>query len=225
MDQIHLILDPFNCLRYNYLSPAKLKNIGYSACRHVCSSKLAPGHELERRDHGTVYSCFGCKEKGFGSHHACKSASCSFCLHEECVSPRTTTVHPFFPGLTFAFSCSPTIVYCDSCRKEHSPVSCNACGMDVNGYFYESLDGENHLHPCCVYLPRQITCGESGATMVLQQKTTAKCCYCGETKVKVDNKKTDRIWSYLSQFDNCHLHVPCIIKMLSYLEDDSNFKG
>ncbi|XP_078171958.1 uncharacterized protein LOC144565976 [Carex rostrata] len=203
-------------------SAHKLTECKYDDCLIHTSM---PGHELEQKDYGTVYSCFGCKEKGFGLHHACQSASCSFLLHEECKSPRTSMMHPFFPELSFEFSSLPTVKYCKPCRKDHSNFNCNACGMDVNGYLYQSLDGKNHLHPCCANLPRQINCGESGATLVLRPKTTSKCCYCDHTRKTVDHKKTDQIWSYVSLNEKFHLHVPCIIQMLSDLKDDSMGDG
>ncbi|XP_078171970.1 uncharacterized protein LOC144565982 [Carex rostrata] len=201
-------------------SAHKLTECKYDDCL-IHTSVL--GHELEEKDYGTVYSCFGCKEKGFGPHHACQSASCSFRLHKECKSPRISMMHPFFPKLSFEFSSSsPPRKYCKPCRKYGSEFNCNACGMGVNGYFYHSLDGKKHLHPCCANLPRQINCGESGATLVLQPKTTSKCCYCDHIRktVGMGHEKTDQIWSYVSQNGEFHLHVACIIQMLSDLKDD-----
>ncbi|KAF3334611.1 hypothetical protein FCM35_KLT21215 [Carex littledalei] len=201
-------------------SAHKLLECTYDDCL-IHTSML--GHELEQKDYGTIYSCFGCKEKGYGPHHACQSASCSFRLHEECKSPCTSMMHPFFPGLSFVFSSSPK--WKPSRKGYEALYSCNACGLDVNGYFYHSLDEQNHLHPCCANLQRQIICGESGATLVLQPKTTSKCCYCNHIRKTVDHEKTDQIWSYVSQNENFHLHVPCIIQMLSDLKDDSTGDG
>ncbi|KAJ4793853.1 Cysteine/histidine-rich C1 domain protein [Rhynchospora pubera] len=179
------------------------------------------GHNLVVRDDQTV--CNGCKEKIYGPHNACENSCCSFRLHQECTSPRTTIMHPFFQGI-FVFSSAPTaIAYGNpsTSRKKHCTFSCNACGRDVNGYYYYSLNGEIRLHPCCALLPRQITCGETGANMVLLPQTTAKCLRCNHTRMLVNNKKTDQIWSYVSPSENVHMHVRCIIEMTSELEDHS----
>ncbi|KAJ1699840.1 hypothetical protein LUZ63_008352 [Rhynchospora breviuscula] len=181
------------------------------------------GHKLVVRDDQTV--CNGCKEKIYGPHYACENSSCSFCLHQECMYPHTNIKHPFFQGLIFSFSSSPTAIaygkHHSTSRKNHHTFSCNACGRDVNGYYYYSLNGEVRLHPCCALLSRQITCSETGANMVLQPQTNAKCLRCNHTRMLVNNKKTDQIWSYVSPSENVHMHVRCIIEMTSDLEDRS----
>ncbi|KAJ4771700.1 Cysteine/histidine-rich C1 domain protein [Rhynchospora pubera] len=179
------------------------------------------GHELKLKNYKTIYTCFWCKEKGFGPHYACKSSSCNFSLHKECKSPSTTISHPFFPGIYFFFSSSSTITYCYYCKKSHSTISCNACGMGVNGYFYHSLDNKKHLHPCCATLSSQIIYGKSETIMVLQKETTATCQHCREMKVEINHKRTNRIWSYASVSNkNVQLHVQCIGKLLSKLKED-----
>ncbi|XP_078165024.1 uncharacterized protein LOC144559780 [Carex rostrata] len=180
-----------------------------------------PGHELHPKDNGTIYCCSGCKMESFGLHYACGNASCSFLLHAECKSPRKFTCHQFFPMSTFAFSCLHNTSYYKHNKKVHTNVLCNACGMNVNGYYYHSLDGKNNLHPCCINLPKQIICGESGAMMVLQSKTTFECGYCHERSVEVGNESTDNVWSYAAERENYHLHIKCMINMLSDLREDS----
>lgn len=207
----------FNMLVYFYrllestIQPAHKLEDRYDDC---LVHKNIPGHELEQKHNGTFYRCSGCQSKSFGPRIACRNSSCPFQLHKDCKSPRKFMMHPFFPKSSFAFSSLPKIEY----FKHRTVVNCNACGMDVNGYRYASLiKYKKYLHPCCANLPRQIICGESGATMLLQQNTTSNCSYCRKLNVMVGDKKTNQIWSYVSESSNIHLHVPCIIKMLSDL--------
>lgn len=176
-----------------------------------------PGHELKKKHNGTFYSCSGCQSKSIGPHIACRNSSCPFQLHKDCESPRKFMMHPFFPKSSFDFSSSPKLEN----SKHHKVVNCSACGMVVNGYLYQSeiwynsLWYKKYLHPSCANLPRQIICRESGATMLLQPNTTSKCKYCDASHLKVGDKMTNQIWSYVSGSGNIHLHVPCIMRMLS----------
>lgn len=152
-----------------------------------------PRHDLQSKDNGIIYICSGCKMESFGPHYACRSASCSFLLHEECKSPRKTTTHQFFPGLTFAFSSLHTATFSSKhSRKAHSNIFCNACGLEMNGYYYHTLDGNSNLHPCRINLPKETICGESGAKMVLQQKITSKCGYCMSGEEREGGQQMDR---------------------------------
>ncbi|XP_078164050.1 uncharacterized protein LOC144559019 [Carex rostrata] len=179
-----------------------------------------PGHDLLLKDNGN-YICDGCKMDGFGPHYACRNASCPFLLHQECLSPRKTTTHRFFPQSTFLFMCLPSTSYSKHGKKEQTNVFCDACGMNVKGYYYHDQNGKYHLHPCCVNLPSQIIDGDSGAKMVLQKESTSKCGYCLQRSVKMGRISTNHVWSYVANNENIHFHVGCMIKMIYDRREDS----
>lgn len=209
-----------------YFKPCRFLESGMEAAHklregdnHYMIHEHKPGHQLKVKDNWTNYNCSGCKIEGFGLHYECVNASCSFLLHEECMSPRKVTKHEFFPELTFAFNCLHGTSYGKDTKKAH--IFCDACGLGVNGYSYRSLDGMNNLHPCCINFPRETICGNTGAKLVLQKKTMFTCSYCNARNLKVGNKSTNHVWSYVSESDDIHWHIGCLIEMLTELKRDS----
>jgi hypothetical protein len=161
--------------------------------------------EIEHSSHSHVlvlksaqepYKCDGCKEVGFGPCFKCEE--CNFNLHEECARPQPSGFHPFFPKCDFRF-------YENTPRPGHRDRICDACGKDVQGFVYQSLDKHaNDLHPCCMNLQRTLI--GDGVTLHLRDNVATKCLKCGCKEASINFKG----WSYESSCGQYSYHVACV---------------
>ncbi|KAI3508587.1 hypothetical protein L1887_23595 [Cichorium endivia] len=139
------------------------------------------------------YKCSGCKEMGIGDRYTCNK--CSYVLHRDCMYFKRLTTHKFLDGSTFKFH---------QTRFDSMNRYCNACGSDIEGFFYHCEKTSKDLHPCCLKLKETVHVGE--IKFRLCRKLTTACFYCSSRKK--DYK--DRCWWYSLEGQDMHVHVSCM---------------
>ncbi|XP_044462639.1 uncharacterized protein LOC123193644 [Mangifera indica] len=181
-----------------------------------------PEHELEFKNFKKIYTCDGCKQRGFGSRYRCDL--CDFDLHTECMVAKPTAHHDFLENSAFKLLYEPPPVkkcFCeDDCRR-----CCDACGQPVKGFVYHDEKNNWDLHPCCQKLP----CEEpsDGVLFKLSEKALSECYFCNKTKRECTASQIEG-WSYVSKCKKFNIHVNCLTKKIlegrenrAYQDDNS----
>ncbi|KAL3722699.1 hypothetical protein ACJRO7_034988 [Eucalyptus globulus] len=185
-------------------------------------------HNLKPEDNKILFKCDGCKEDGIGLCYRCDK--CKFDLHFHCAitSERISLLeksfqkilkltkhfyqssldiiglksqdfhyqsHPCYPNCSFQFKSKP---------PEGRLHQCNACGKDVNGFFYRCQDKKGvNLHPCCANLPEDLDDGK--VKIILYMNVRTSCLKCNKER---------RSWVYRTEDKRYTLHVACAREML-----------
>ncbi|XP_023737257.1 uncharacterized protein LOC111885211 isoform X1 [Lactuca sativa] len=139
------------------------------------------------------YKCSGCKELGIGDRYKCNH--CSYILHPDCMYYTRITTHKFLDGSTFKFH---------QTRFDSKDRYCDACGSDIEGFFYHCEKTSKDLHPCCLKLTETVDVGET--KFMLRRKLTTECFYCSSKKK--DHK--DNCWCYSLESQDMQVHVSCM---------------
>lgn len=102
--------------------------------------------------YGSLYTCNGCKESGYGFRYECRP--CNFDLHESCARAPKSTLHSCHPQHPLVFKERP-VSYARpvSHGRPVSRVTCDVCGGKILGFVYECRDCNIDLHPSCAKLP------------------------------------------------------------------------
>ncbi|XP_022133591.1 uncharacterized protein LOC111006130 [Momordica charantia] len=150
------------------------------------------------------YTCYGCKEVGFGPHYQCENYY--FDLHKECKFPETWPIsHQFFPNSTFNFFRIPPKACHDDCRR-----LCDACRKPINGFVYHCQNQDLDLHPCCRNLNKNYKIKD--VEFNLHKEVRGKCLWCNRKSIN-GGTHNDNGWSYISECGKYHVHVACIAQM------------
>lgn len=172
-----------------------------------------PEHKLELiNSYLHSYTCDGCKEKGSGPRYRCES--CDYDLHEACMFPSSTTHHEFFKDSTFRFfKKPPTLCNTYNCKKDHKRY-CDACTKPIKGFAYQSEEKKFDLHPCCMNLKRELNINGTKFRLQKSKNVSEKLCVlCDKKKVAKDSFSSFGGLSYVSECEECHLHVYCVKKL------------
>ncbi|KAL7585929.1 hypothetical protein Lser_V15G44262 [Lactuca serriola] len=166
---------------------------------HNVSSSIRYGKSYHRHEltltKGSLssYKCSGCKELGIGNRYICNN--CSYILHPDCMYYKRITTHKFLAGSTFKFH---------QTRFDSKDRYCDACGSDIEGFFYHCDITSKDLHPCCLKLTEMVHVGET--KFMLRRKLTTECFYCSSRKK--DYK--DNCWCYSLESQDMQVHVSCM---------------
>ncbi|XP_039156540.1 uncharacterized protein LOC120287616 [Eucalyptus grandis] len=150
-------------------------------------------HNLKPEDSKVLFRCNGCKEDGIGLCYRCDQ--CKFDLHFHCAITSERMSHPCYPNCSFQFKSKP---------PKGKLRQCNACGKDVNGFFYRCQEKKGvYLHPCCAKLPKHLDGGEVKLSLWMAVSTPCHKC-----------EKKRNSWIYRSSCKGYTLHVACWREML-----------
>ncbi|KAK6117090.1 hypothetical protein DH2020_049135 [Rehmannia glutinosa] len=155
-----------------------------------------------------LFTCYGCKMKGFGQRYQCKF--CGQNLHSECRFPKNIISHEFFGGSIFTFRDEPFTRRDRNNRKEYSKC-CDACGKDVCGFSYHCETDNLDLHPCCRNLDRKLLIDDT--VFDLRPKVSSRCKSCKRRKIS-DGDRDVPGWAYVSTCDKYNFHVFCMLEMV-----------
>ncbi|KAI3453675.1 hypothetical protein Pfo_010338 [Paulownia fortunei] len=173
---------------------------------HITREEYCEHYEL--RSYEKLFTCDGCKMKGFGQRYQCKL--CGHELHRECRFPKPTISHEYFGCSTFTFRDEPFTRHCKNNRQEYSKC-CDACGKDVCGFSYHCETDNLDLHPCCRNLDKKLII--DGTVFDLRAKVSSKCMWCKKREIS-DGKRDVPGWSYVSTCNKYHFHVYCMLEMV-----------
>ena len=134
--------------------------------------------------------------KGRGANTGYKCPSCpKYVLHETCAVLRDEFVHPFFPKDPFKFRATT-----------HLRHDCDACGVLIRGFLFESTRGKR-IHPLCLRLPgrfRHTGHGHDVLQLINQDGGNHACTWC---------RKENTNWKYRCSMLDCRstLDMNCAI--------------
>ncbi|XP_051129940.1 uncharacterized protein LOC127250614 [Andrographis paniculata] len=155
-----------------------------------------------------LFSCDGCKMKGFGQRYQCNL--CGNELHKECKSPKATITHEFFARSTFTFREKPFTRYGFNHQREFSKI-CDACGKEIRGFSYHCEEDNLDVHPYCLNLEKNVLISKD-TVFNLEANVVSKCIWCKKKKISDDSRGVLG-WSYISTCRKYHFHVYCMAEM------------
>ncbi|KAG8374886.1 hypothetical protein BUALT_Bualt10G0042100 [Buddleja alternifolia] len=162
----------------------------------------------ELKSYEKLFSCDGCKMKGFGQRYICNL--CGHELHQECRFPKTETTHEYFGCSIFTFREKPFTRTDRNNKKEYSKC-CDACGKDICGFSYHCEADNLDLHPCCCKLQEKLLIDDT--MFDRRANVSSKCMWCKKRKIS-DGQRDVPGWSYISTCKKYHLHVYCMTEMM-----------
>lgn len=162
----------------------------------------------ELKDYNKLFSCDGCKMKGYGPRYHC--TLCGHELHRECRYPKPTLQHEYFGASTFEFRHEACTKLGKYNRREFCKC-CDACGKDICGFSYRCEENDKDLHPCCGNLEKKLLIDNT--VFDLQSEVSSKCMRCKKKKI-TDGVRDVRGWSYVSTCNKYHFHVYCMSELV-----------
>ena len=154
-----------------------------------------PGHSLAEVYGSEEFQCDGCKTPGNGLRYRCHT--CNFNMHDycgRCPSTLSTFMHP-----------QHHLKLVTGTQGRHdNEGSCDLCGDNVEGLFYQCTLCDFNIHPLCTKLPEYVPHALDPIHQ-LKLQTSSSPGWCRVCKSECTS------WRYGCRTCNFDIHLECIL--------------